>query len=234
MVLTFNLEYFWTVWPQLLEAVPFTLYFIVMSSVVSLLAGIFVALIRIPRLPVLYQLTEVWMSFVRSMPFVLLLFLSYFLLPLPLQTLGIDTNAIPKEVYVYVAMIIHYGPIIAEVIRPAYEAVPRGQTEAAIAFGLSAWHRVTRILLPQALPIMLPGMVNQLIEIIKDTSLMYMIGLMDLMGRANLLIHLRMGEGKLECYIAVAIIYWILISALELLAARLDERSQKFLRRRAA
>lgn len=234
MVLTFNLEYFWTVWPQLLEAVPFTLYFIVMSSVVSLLAGILVALIRIPRLPVLYQLTEVWMSFVRSMPFVLLLFLSYFLLPLPLQTLGVDTNAIPKEVYVYVAMIIHYGPIIAEVIRPAYEAVPRGQTEAAIAFGLSAWHRVTRILLPQALPIMLPGMVNQLIEIIKDTSLMYMIGLMDLMGRANLLIHLRMGEGKLECYIAVAIIYWILISALELLAARLDEHSQKFLRRRAA
>ena len=234
MVLTFNLEYFWTVWPQLLEAVPFTLYFIVMSSVVSLLAGILVALIRIPRLPGLYQLTEVWMSFVRSMPFVLLLFLSYFLLPLPLQTLGVDTNAIPKEVYVYVAMIIHYGPIIAEVIRPAYEAVPRGQTEAAIAFGLSAWHRVTRILLPQALPIMLPGMVNQLIEIIKDTSLMYMIGLMDLMGRANLLIHLRMGEGKLECYIAVAIIYWILISALELLAARLDERSQKFLRRRAA
>ena len=234
MVLTFNLEYFWTVWPQLLEAVPFTLYFIVMSSLVSLLAGIIVALIRIPRLPVLYQLTEVWMSFVRSMPFVLLLFLSYFLLPLPLQTLGVDTNAIPKEVYVYVAMIIHYGPIIAEVIRPAYEAVPRGQTEAAIAFGLSAWHRVTRILLPQALPIMLPGMVNQLIEIIKDTSLMYMIGLMDLMGRANLLIHLRLGEGKLECYIAVAIIYWILISALELLAARLDERSQKFLRRRAA
>lgn len=234
MVLTFNLEYFWTVWPQLLEAVPFTLYFIVMSSVVSLLAGILVALIRIPRLPVLYQLTELWMSFVRSMPFVLLLFLSYFLLPLPLQTLGVDTNAIPKEVYVYVAMIIHYGPIIAEVIRPAYEAVPRGQTEAAIAFGLSAWHRVTRILLPQALPIMLPGMVNQLIEIIKDTSLMYMIGLMDLMGRANILIHLRMGEGKLECYIAVAIIYWILISALELLAARLDERSQKFLRRRVA
>lgn len=234
MVLTFNLEYFWTIWPQLLEAVPFTLYFIVMSSLVSLLAGIIVALIRIPRLPVLYQLTEVWMSFVRSMPFVLLLFLSYFLLPLPLQTLGVDTNAIPKEVYVYVAMVIHYGPIIAEVIRPAYEAVPRGQTEAAIAFGLSAWHRVTRILLPQALPIMLPGMVNQLIEIIKDTSLMYMIGLMDLMGRANLLIHLRMGEGKLECYIAVAIIYWILISALELLAARLDEHSQKFLRSRAA
>ncbi len=234
MVLTFNFEYFLTVWPKLLEAVPFTFYFIVLSSVVSLVAGVLVVLVRIPRLPVLYPLTEVWMSFVRSMPFVLLLFLSYFLLPLPLQALGVDTNKIPKEVYVYVAMLIHYGPIIAEVIRPAYEAVPRGQTEAAIAFGLSTWHRVMHIILPQALPIMLPGLVNQLIEIIKDTSLMYMIGLMDLMGRANLLIHLRMGEGKLECYIAVAIIYWILISALEFLAARLDQRSQKFLRRSAA
>lgn len=233
-MLTFSVDYFLTVWPKLLEAVPFTIYFIVMSSIVSLLAGVIVACIRIPRLPVLYRITELWMSFVRSMPFVLLLFLCYFLLPLPLQAAGITGSDVPKEVYVYAAMVLHYGPVIAEVIRPAYEAVPRGQTEAAIAFNLSAWHRVTQIILPQALPIMLPGLVNQVIEIIKDTSLMYMIGLMDLMGRANLLIHLRMGEGKLECYIAVAIIYWLLISALELLAARLDRNSQKFLRRQAA
>ena len=231
MVLTFSIDYFLTVWPKLLEAVPFTIYFIVMSSLLSLLAGIIVACIRIPRLPGLYQLTELWMSFVRSMPFVLLLFLCYFLLPLPLQAVGIVDSDVPKELYVYAAMILHYGPVIAEVIRPAYEAVPRGQREAAVAFGLSSWHMVTHIILPQALPIMLPGLVNQ---IIKDTSLMYMIGLMDLMGRANLLIHLRMGEGKLECYIAVAIIYWLLISALELLVARLDKNSQKFLRRQAA
>lgn len=233
-MLTFNIEYFFSIWPKLLEAVPFTLYFILMSTLVSLVAGTLTACIRIPRIPVLYQLTELWMSFVRSMPFVLLLFLSYFLLPLPLQALGVPGSAVPKEVYVYAAMFLHYGPIIAEVIRPAYEAVPRGQSEAAIVFGLSTWHRVTRIILPQALPIMLPGIVNQIIEIIKDTSLMYMIGLMDLMGRANLLIYLHMGEGKLECYIAVAFIYWALISAMELLADRLDKRSHKFMRRNAA
>lgn len=221
-------------WPKLLETVPFTFYFILMSTLVSFVAGILVVLVRIPRLPLFFQFTELWMSLVRSMPFVLLLFLSYFLVPMPLQAMGLDSSDIPKELYVYVAMFIHYGPIIAEVIRPAYEAVPKGQTEAAIVFGLSKWHLVTRIIMPQALPIMLPGLVNQIIEIIKDTSLMYMIGLMDLLGRANLLIHLKLGQGKLECYLVVALIYWAIISAFELLAAYFDRRSHKFMRREAA
>lgn len=229
-MLSFDMNIFLTNWMKLWAAVPFTVYFIIMSSIVSLVAGILVACVRIPRIPVLFQLTEVWMSFVRSMPFVLLLFLSYFIMPLPLNALGFED--IPKEIYVYAAMVIHYGPIIAEVIRPAYEAVPYGQTEAAHAFGLSTWHTVTRIILPQAVPIMLPGMINQVIEIIKDTSLMYMIGLMDLMGRAHLLIHLKMGKGKLETFIGVAIIYWIIISSIEFAAAKIDERRHKFMRGR--
>ena len=233
-MLTFDWTYFLSVWPKLLQAVPFTLYFILVSTLVSFAAGILVALVRIPRIPVLYQLTEVWMSLVRSMPFVLLLFLSYFLLPMALQQFGVAGRDIPKEIYVYGAMIFHYGPIIAEVIRPAYLSFSKGQTEAALAFGIGRWHLVTSIILPQALPIMLPGLVNQVIEIIKDTSLMYMIGLMDLVGKANLLIHLRMGQGKLECYLVVAIIYWLLISALEFLAGYLDRRSRRFLRREAA
>lgn len=230
-MLTFDFSYFLAVWAQLLEAVPFTAYFIIMSTLVSMTAGILTALIRIPRLPVLFELTELWMSLVRSMPFVLLLFLSYFLLPACLSFAGIDGEDIPKEIFVYAAMFIHYGPVIAEVIRPAYEAIPYGQTEAALVFGLSPWRRVMHIILPQALPIMLPGLVNQVIEIIKDTSLMYMIGLMDLVGRANLLINLRLGEGKLECYLAVALIYWVMIAVFELLAGWLERRSHKFLGR---
>ena len=233
-MLTFSFSYFLEVWPKLLEAVPYTFYFILMSTLVSFVAGILVAMVRIPRIPVLFELTELWMSLIRSMPFVLLLFLSYFLLPFLLQGFGIASSDVPKEIYVYAAMFMHYGPIVAEVIRPAYEAVPRGQTEAALVFGLSTWHRVTHIILPQALPIMLPGLVNQFIEIIKDTSLMYMIGLMDLVGRANLLIHLHLGQGRIECYLVVALIYWALISASELLAAHLERRSNRFLRREAA
>ena len=232
-MLTFSFEYFLSVWPKLLEAVPYTFFVILISTLVSFIAGILVAMVRIPRIPVLYELTELWMSFVRSMPFVLLLFLSYFLLPVFLRAVGIDSSVVPKEIYVYATMFLHYGPVVAEVIRPAYEAVPRGQTEAALVFGLSSWHTITRIILPQALPIMLPGLVNQFIEIIKDTSLMYMIGLMDLVGRANLLIHLRLGQGKIECYLVVALVYWALISVSEFLAAYLQRRSDKYARRGA-
>ena len=231
-MLSFSFDYFLTVLPQLAEAVPYTFYFIIVSSAVSLLAGVVTACIRIARLPVLSPLTDVWMSFVRSMPFLLLLFLCYFVLPLCAEAIGLDSDSISKECYVYAAMFVHYGPIIAEVIRPAYQSVDKGQHEAAVAFGLSPYRRVTRIILPQALPVMLPGLVNQVIEIVKDTSLMYMIGLMDLMGRANLLIHVHQGRGKLECYVGVALLYWLLISVLEALLAYLNHKNARFLRRR--
>ena len=118
-MLTFSFSYFLEVWPKLLEAVPYTFYFILMSTLVSFVAGILVAMVRIPRIPVLFELTELWMSLIRSMPFVLLLFLSYFLLPFLLQGFGIASSDVPKEIYVYAAMFMHYGPIVAEVIRPA-------------------------------------------------------------------------------------------------------------------
>ena len=99
-MLSFSFSYFLEVWPKLLEAVPYTFYFILMSTLVSFAAGILVAMVRIPRIPVLYELTELWMSLIRSMPFVLLLFLSYFLIPYLLQSFGIVGSDVPKGVYV--------------------------------------------------------------------------------------------------------------------------------------
>lgn len=231
-MLTFSADYFFYVFGQLLSTVPFTIYFIIVSSILCIFTGSIAAFIRLMNVPTLNKLYDFYMSLVRSMPFVLLLFLTYFTLPLILEALGIK-NTLSKTTYVYITMIFHYTPIIAEVIRPAYLAVDKGQHEAAIVFGLSTYHRITRIIIPQALPIMLPGLVNQFIEIVKDTSLMYMIGLMDLMGKANLLIHLNYGRGKLEAFIVVAIIYWAIIAALEALASHLEQSHYRRLTRRS-
>ena len=76
-MLTFSISYFLEVFPKLLSAIPFTFEVIVVSAVLCILAGILVSIIRILRIPVLMPVTDVWLSFVRSMPFVLLLFLSY-------------------------------------------------------------------------------------------------------------------------------------------------------------
>lgn len=226
-MLTFDPGYFLQTFPKVADALPFTFYVILMSAILSILAGIIVSVVRIARIPVLYQVTSAWLSFVRSMPFVLLLFLMYFTVPAFLRMAGVDTSQIPKVTYVFAAVVFGFAPVIAEVIRPAWFAVDKGQLEAALVFGMTPWQRATRVMMPQMVPMLAPPMVNQVIEIVKDTSLMYMLGLMDIMGRANMLIQVNLGRGKLENYIAAAILYWVIIVILEAVMHYLNEKNSK-------
>lgn len=232
-MLTFDPSYFAKVFPQILEALPFTFWVVIVSSVLCLVSGIVVAVIRLSHVPVLTPICDVWLSFVRSMPFILLLFLIYFTLPFFLRLIGVNTDDLDKITYVYATLAFAYAPVISEVLRPAYESVDRGQHEAAAVFGIPPYKKVLRIIAPQAMITVLPPMVNQLIEIVKDTSLMYFIGLMDIMGRTNLLITINQGRGKLENYVAVAVIYWVIIIALEALMHHLEKQNSRMLARRA-
>lgn len=226
-MLTFDMGYFLETFPKVAEALPFTFFVIIVAAVLCIAAGSLVAAIRIARVPVLFQFCGAWLSFVRSMPFVLLLFLMYFTVPAFLRMGGIDTTGIPKISYVFAAVVFGFAPVIGEVIRPAYFSVDKGQHEAALVFGMSPFQRIVRVVMPQMVPVVLPPLVNQVIEIVKDTSLMYMLGLMDIMGRANMLIQVNMGRGKLENYIAVALLYWAVIALLEALMHYLNERNSK-------
>lgn len=226
-MLTFDFSYFLSTFPKVADALPFTFFVIIVSAVLCILAGALVSIIRIARIPILFQICGAWLSFVRSMPFVLLLFLMYFTVPAFLRMAGIDTSTIPKVTYVFAAVTFGFAPVIAEVIRPAYFAIDKGQHEAALVFGLSPWQRIIHVVIPQMIPMLLPPMVNQVIEIVKDTSLMYMLGLMDIMGRANMLIHVNLGRGKLENYIAVALLYWGVIALLELVVHYLNKKNSE-------
>lgn len=214
-MLTFDLSFFWGLFPRLADALPFTLEIIVVSILLCLFFGSLMAVVRIAKMPVLHQLSEVWLSYNRSMPFVLDLYLVYFVLPALMKMAHIRTDGWPLTTYVLIALCFHYTPVISEVIRPAYLSVDKGQTEAAIVFGLSPLHRVLHITAPQALPVALPGLVNESINILKDTSIMYFIGVVDLMGKAGLIINANYGQGKLETYCAVALIYWVIVILVE-------------------
>ncbi|WP_296956658.1 amino acid ABC transporter permease [uncultured Dialister sp.] len=214
-MLTFNTSFFWGLFPRLATALPFTMEVIIASILLCLLLGSLVAVIRIARIPVLHQLCEIWLSYNRSMPFILDLYLVYFVLPAIVRMLHISPDGWPLTTYVLVALAFHYTPVISEIIRPAYLSVDKGQHEAAIVFGLSPWHRVVHIIAPQALPVALPGLVSEAINILKDTSVMFFIGVVDLMGRAGLIINANYGQGKLETYCAVALIYWFLVILVE-------------------
>ena len=206
-MLTFNLSYFLGLFPRLATALPFTMEVILASILLCLFLGTLVAVIRIAKVPLLHQLCEVWLSYNRSMPFILDLYLVYFVLPVIVRALHISPDGWPLTAYVLIALSFHYTPVISEIIRPAYLSVDKGQHEAAMVFGLSPF---------QALPVALPSLVSEAINILKDTSVMFFIGVVDLMGRAGLIINANYGQGKLETYCAVALIYWGLVILVEI------------------
>ncbi len=224
-MLSFSISYWLSLFPKLITELPFTFFIIIVSALICLFLGTLVAAIRIARIPVLAPICEAWLSFIRSMPFILELYLVYFCLPFFFKIIGISTNGWPLTVYVFTAISFHYAPMISEVIRPAYLAVDRGQHEAAMVFGLSPFKRIMRIIAPQTLPIALPGLVNQLIDMIKDTSLMFLIGVVDLMGKAGLIINANYGKGKLESYVAVAFLYWFIVIILECVMHYFERRN---------
>ncbi len=231
-MLTFNFSYFLGLFPRLASAIPFTMGVIAASISLCLIVGVIIAVARIAKVPVLSQFCDVWLSYNRSMPFVLDLYLVYFVLPALVRGLGISPDGWSLTSYVIIALTFHYSPVVAEIIRPAYLAVEKGQHEAAIVFGLSPARRVFSIIAPQALPIALPGLVSEAINILKDTSIMYFIGVVDLMGRAGLLINANYGQGKLETYCAVALIYWFFVILVEV-AFHLFQRMSSHKVRRA-
>ena len=175
-MLTFNMSYFLGLCPRLSTGLPFTMDVIAASILLCLCTGTLVAVIRIAKVPFLHQLCEVWLSYNRSMPFILDLYLVYFVLPVIVRAFRISPDGWPLTAYVLIALGFHYTPVISEIIRPAYLSVDRGQHEAAMVFGLSPFHRVVHIIAPQALPVALPSLVSEAINILKDTSVMFFIG----------------------------------------------------------
>lgn len=169
-MLTFDPSFFIGVFPRLISALPFTVEVIIASILLCLFFGTIIAVIRIARVPVLAPFCDIWLSYNRSMPFILDLYLVYFCLPAIIRGLGINPDGWPLTVYVLVSLTFHYAPVVSEILRPAYLSVDRGQHEAAIVFGLSPVRRVFSIIAPQALPVAIPGLVSESINILKDTS----------------------------------------------------------------
>ena len=226
-MLTFDPSFFIGVFPRLISALPFTVEVIIASILLCLFFGTIIAVIRIARVPVLAPFCDIWLSYNRSMPFILDLYLVYFCLPAIIRGLGIN------PVSVLVSLPFHYAPVISEILRPAYLSVDRGQHEAAIIFGLSPVRRVFSIIAPQALPVAIPGLVSESVNILKDTSIMFFIGVIDLMGRANLIINAAFGQHRLETYTAVALIYWAIVIAIETAFWLFQKQGHKEIRRTA-
>ncbi|MBB4001346.1 MAG: amino acid ABC transporter permease [Aurantimonas endophytica] len=144
----------------------------------SLPLGIALALGRRSRMPAVKLMSIVFIEFWRGVPLITVLFMANFMLPLFLPE-GVSFNQLLRAL---VGVALFSAAYMAEVIRGGLQAIPKGQYEGADAMALTYWQKMRMIILPQALKLVIPGIVNTFIGLFKDTSLVYIIGLADLLG----------------------------------------------------
>ncbi|MBV9859043.1 MAG: amino acid ABC transporter permease [Alphaproteobacteria bacterium] len=166
---------------DLWNGLPLTLILAVVGMVVAFPLAILLALGRRSRLPAVRALCVAYIEIIRGVPLITVLFMASVMLPLFLPT-GVT---IDKLLRAQVAFILFSAAYLAENVRGGLQAIPRGQYEAADTLGLSYWQRTRLIVLPQALALVIPPLVNTFIGAFKDTSLVLIIGLFDLLGTAN-------------------------------------------------
>jgi L-cystine transport system permease protein len=228
----FDYEFMAAVVPELLTAVPVTLRIAVVSLFLALVVGLVTALVRIYGVPVLNRLAAVYVSFTRGTPLLVQIYLSYYGLPKVLDHLqgrygwSLDVSGIPAIAYIYFAFTFNVGAYSSETIRAAIQAVDRGQMEAALSIGMTRLQAMRRVVLPQALVVALPSFGNTAIALVKDTSLAFLVSVIELMGRAKILG--ARGLQFFEVYIVVALIYWAICLVIERLVAALEIRVRRF------
>ena len=195
--------------PEILSALPLTLWVLVLTILFGSLLGLFLAWSQLSGEKSLSSFARGYVFILRCTPPIVLIFLVFYGLPRFLEWwLGIDVNGWSRSVFVILAMTLLFAASISEVFKSSYQALPKGQLEAGLSIGLTDYQTFVRILLPQAFRIALPNITTAIINLLKDIALAYTIGLVDLMGAGNLVISRNLGNYSLETYTVVAIIYW--------------------------
>ena len=212
---------------RVLDKLPLTLFMMVISLFFALILGLIIAVIRIQKYPILYGIATVYLSFTRSTPLLVQLFLIYFGLPQLLLVFSIDINSWDRLVFAIMAFSFHTGAYLSEVIRSAYLAVGQDQLEAAYSVGMSYPQALIRIILPQAFVISLPNLGNNIIELLKDTSLAFTIGIIDIMGQVRIIIGNNHGIGMFEVYVVISIVYWVTCIIIESVVAFTEKLLKK-------
>jgi general L-amino acid transport system permease protein len=187
------------------SGLPLTLILAVVGMVFGFPLGILLALGRRSKLPAVRVICVGYIELVRGVPLITVLFMASLLLPLFLPA-GVT---IDKVLRAQIAFILFAAAYLAEVIRGGLQALPKGQVEAADALGLSYIQRTRLIVLPQALALVIPPLVNTFIGMFKDTSLVVIVSLFDLLGAAEFALTDANWQGfAVEAYVFVAVIYW--------------------------
>src|SRR5690606_36942026 len=206
--------------PYVLEGIGYTLLISVVSMVLGIFIGFFLALARTSRLQILQFPARLYISFMRGVPILVILFLLYFALPV----IGIEFSAVQAALIGFTTNSAGY---IAEVFRSSVASVDEGQWESSTALGLTYWQSMRRIILPQSVRIAVPPLSNVCWDLIKASSLAAMITVPEIFQKARI-VGAR-DYDLLTMLTLVALIYWAICSAMTILQHYLEKRYADYL-----
>jgi His/Glu/Gln/Arg/opine family amino acid ABC transporter permease subunit len=209
----FKFSFIWDTLPEVLAAVPMTLFLTAFPVIVGAVIGFFLALLRKQRIPVIYQLTSLYISFFRSVPLIILLFCSYYGIPklINFAVYGgervVGVTSFSPLLIALIVLTMYASAFITELIRGALSSVDMRQMEAAHSIGMSKKDSYLRIIIPQAIIVALPNYFNFVLTTLKNTSVVFTISVMDMMATAKLAA--EDGYRFIEAYVLVGVLYVI-------------------------
>ncbi|EMC2778762.1 amino acid ABC transporter permease [Pseudomonas aeruginosa] len=209
-------------WPFLLQGAMYTVLFAAVSMVLGLILGFSVAVVRATKVPVVSQIAAVYVSAFRGTPLLVQIFVLYYGLP----SVGIEFTPVTAGI---LALTLNVAAYLSESMRGAILGIDKGQWEAGLSVGLTWGQTLWNIITPQALRLAVPSLSNSLISLIKDTSLISVITVTELMLATKEVIAETFQP--LPLYLAAAGIYWLLSALFERVQKALENRLTAPLRR---
>jgi len=201
------------------QGVTTTLYISAISIVIATAIALAGAIAKLSKNGVIYGLATFYTSLFRGLPLLMQIYIIYLGLP----QVGYVISAVPAGI---LALSLCYGAYMTEIFRAGIESIPRGQTEGATALGLSPNQTMFLVVLPQAMRVIIPPTGNQFIAMLKDSSLVSVVGVWEIMYLAR-----TQGQTEfrhIEMLITASMIYWLLSIGLEFLQSRIEERFGRF------
>lgn len=202
--------------PALLKGAVLTIQVTLIALTSGVILGTLLALARISPIKPLSWLATAYIELIRGTPLLVQIFLIYFGLP---QVTGVNLDPFPAGV---IAFSLNSAAYVAEIMRSGIQGVPRGQSEASLSLGFSQWDTMRYVVLPQAFRRVLPPLVNEALNLLKNTSLLSSISLVEL-TRAGQIVASRTYK-PFEMYLAIALVYLAMTLVMSVISAWVEKR----------
>lgn len=212
---TFGIKHLLPLFNGMLVTLQICLITLALGTLLGILAGIAVT----SKNKVLSAISRFYINFIRGIPLLVILFMIFFGIPMITDA---DVSSFMASVF---SLTFYSGAYIAEIVRGSIQSIPKGQTEAANALGMTSWQCMRIVILPQAVRVMLPPLVGFFISLIKDSSLISAIGYIDLTRAGKIVGNLTMNP--LLSFVFVAMFYFAICYSLSKLSKYLEKRMAK-------